>query len=178
MNPLQTRHRIARSLNLWLLVLAAGLRIQTREIQAQSFSFDDGNDTGWTRYEPLKGFGIRANFTFPAGAYRIRMDPPPDTALFDPAKFHSRRIRFTDADGEQTVSWTFGAPAPAGPTLLSALLLEGPYMPDTTGTMDAAAGTISIPVPTATRFYHLSETGTPTISSVTQSAGFLRLTFR
>ena len=53
---------------------------------AQSFSFDGGNDKGWTRYEPLKAFGIGANFTFPNRTYRIQMDPPPDPATFGPAR--------------------------------------------------------------------------------------------
>lgn len=394
---------MARLLKLWLTLITAGVGFPIGSLQAQSFSFDAGNDTGWTRYEPLKAFGINASFTFPAGAYRIRMDPPPNPALMgparagsffpaaqfdrvqveadvfgwddsqvqsvglvaragnlgpatttgytfnynarsgfhqitlvnnelpaaqvdesqcrlnadhryrfiftaagpnllgqvyastnltvplhsvagrdsshasgrtgvfafaieetsridgrfdnfrvsvpgkvratfldatpasgeafaepagtvvvrlahlettvlpetirleidgkaavfdlvdldpililthtpdaplDPAQTHAGRIRFSDADGEQSVSWTFGAPAPAGPTLLSAPLLEGPYSPDTTGTLDAGAGTISIPVPASPRYYRLSGTGAPTISSVSHSDGVLRLSFR
>lgn len=394
---------MARLLKSSLTLIAAGLWIQTGTTRAQSFSFDSGNDTGWTRYEPLKAFGINASFTFPSGAYRIQMNPPPDPSVFgparagsffptaqfervqveadvfgwdnsqvqsvglvaragnlgpgtttgytfnynarsgfhqitlvnnelpaaqvnesllrlnpdhryrfvftaagpnllgqafastnltvplhsvagrdsshasgrtgvfafaiedtsridgrfdnfrvsvpgklratfldatpasgevfaepagtvvvrlahletavlpetirleidgkaaafdlvdldpililthtpdaplDPAKAHAGRIRFSDADGEQSVSWTFGAPAPAGPTLLSASLVEGPYSPDTTGTLDAGAGTISIPVPASTRYYRLSGSGAPTISSVSQSDGVLRLGFR
>lgn len=403
MKSLEFQDTGARPLTLGFALAVAGLLTQTSAIQAQSFSFDSGNDTGWTRYEPLKAFGIGASFTFPAGAYRIQMNPPPDTAVFgparagsffpaaqfervqveadvfgwddsqvqsvglvaraanlgagtttgytfnynarsgfhqitlvndelpaaqvnesqfrlnaehryrfvftaagdlllgrvyastnltvplhsvagrdgshrsgrtgvfafaiedtsridgrfdnvavsvpgkvraafldaapapgevlgepaasvvvrlahletavltdtirlevdgksaafelvdldpililthtpdaplDPAKSHAGRIRFSDADGEQSVSWTFGAPAPAGPTLLGAPLLDGPYTVDTTGTIDAVAGTLSIPVPTTTRYYRLSGTGTPTISSVSQTGGVLRLTFR
>ena len=37
---------------------------------AQSDDFEDGNDSGWTRIDPifLAGGGTTANFAFPAGA--------------------------------------------------------------------------------------------------------------
>lgn len=39
---------------------------------AQSDNFNDGNDTGWTRYDPLAGFGLAATYSFPNGGYRMQ----------------------------------------------------------------------------------------------------------
>src|SRR6266700_6616496 len=49
-------------------------------LQAQSDNFNDGNDTGWTRYSPFDPFGAPAEFSFPNGAYRIQgaLSPAPD----------------------------------------------------------------------------------------------------
>ncbi|MEY2409568.1 MAG: hypothetical protein QOF48_2238 [Verrucomicrobiota bacterium] len=38
---------------------------------AQSDDFNDGNDTGWTRYAPLGSFGVPGFFSFPNGGYRL-----------------------------------------------------------------------------------------------------------
>ena len=48
-------------------------------LQAQSDNFNDGNDSGWTRYDPLGdlGLGPQATFTFPDGGYRIRATKNP-----------------------------------------------------------------------------------------------------
>jgi hypothetical protein len=34
--------------------------------------FNDGNDAGWTRYDPLAAFGLSAIFSFPGGGYRLQ----------------------------------------------------------------------------------------------------------
>jgi len=39
---------------------------------AQSDDFNDGNDAGWTRYDPLAGFGLAATYSFPNGGYRLQ----------------------------------------------------------------------------------------------------------
>jgi len=40
----------------------------------QSDDFDDGDDAGWTHYDPLFGYGVGGTgiWSFPAGAYRIQ----------------------------------------------------------------------------------------------------------
>jgi len=45
-----------------------------RFLPAQSLTddFNDGNDTGWTRYDPLAGFGLTATYSFPSGGYRLQ----------------------------------------------------------------------------------------------------------
>jgi hypothetical protein len=58
---------------------------------AQTDNFNDGNDTGWTRYSPLAPFGAAATYTFPNGAYRIRCPVSPDPGLLGPARAGSLR---------------------------------------------------------------------------------------
>jgi hypothetical protein len=38
--------------------------------------FNDGNDTGWTRYSPFSGFGAPASFTFPGGTTTMPSPAP------------------------------------------------------------------------------------------------------
>ncbi|HTD85979.1 MAG TPA: hypothetical protein VK850_05335 [Candidatus Binatia bacterium] len=60
---------------------------------AQSDNFDDGNDAGWTRYDPI---GI-ATFSFPNGAYRMQTPRTPNAA-FGAARAGSLRedVTYTD----------------------------------------------------------------------------------
>ena len=39
--------------------------------RGQFDDFNDGNDSGWTRYDPIGAFGNMAVYTFPHGGYRI-----------------------------------------------------------------------------------------------------------
>lgn len=41
--------------------------------QAQSYNFDNGNDTGWTHLNPLGKFGVSASYSFPDGGYRMSL---------------------------------------------------------------------------------------------------------
>lgn len=40
--------------------------------QVQSDDFNDGNDAGWQRYNPLAPFGLNATYSFPNGGYRLQ----------------------------------------------------------------------------------------------------------
>jgi len=63
----------------------------------QSDDFNDGNDTGWTRYSPLAAFGVPGVYTFPNGGYRIQVTTP--TGLADnPGRAGSVRedVTYTD----------------------------------------------------------------------------------
>jgi hypothetical protein len=53
---------------------------------AQSDDFNDGNDTGWSRYTPLAPFGTGGSFSFPAGAYRITAPASPNPEVLGPAR--------------------------------------------------------------------------------------------
>ena len=53
--------------------------------------FNDGNDTGWTRYSPLGGLGAAGEFSFPDGGYRIQAPPSPAPSLAGPARAGSFR---------------------------------------------------------------------------------------
>ena len=58
------------------LALAAGCllagSVSSAIAQVQSDDFNDGNDAGWSRYDPLAPFGLTATFSFPNGGYRIQ----------------------------------------------------------------------------------------------------------
>jgi hypothetical protein len=65
---------------------------------AQSDDFNDGNDTGWTHYDPLgaAGAGPQATFTFPNGGYRIHATRNPAIpALAGAARAGSTRENVT-----------------------------------------------------------------------------------
>jgi hypothetical protein len=50
-------------------------------------NFNDGNDTGWMRYDPLVGFGAGGAWSFPNGAYRIQTPTPsPDPGALGPPR--------------------------------------------------------------------------------------------
>lgn len=53
---------------------------------AQTFNFNAGNDTGFTRYSPLEPFGAAGTFSFPNGAYRIQAPSSPAPGSFGPAR--------------------------------------------------------------------------------------------
>ena len=70
-------------------------------VAAQVFEddFDDGNDEGWTRANPLEAAGGMTMWTFPNGnSYRIAADVSPDAPLFGPARSGSFREDVTYED--------------------------------------------------------------------------------
>ncbi len=73
-NPPRARSSWSRSplLAFPALALCCALAGAATNLFAQTDDFDDGNDTGWTRYDPLAAFGLRATYSFPNGAYRIQ----------------------------------------------------------------------------------------------------------
>ncbi len=48
--------------------------------------FNDGNDTGWTRYAPLSSFGAAATYTVTSGVYHITSAPSPNEGALGPAR--------------------------------------------------------------------------------------------
>lgn len=66
--------------NIVLTVVLIGL---ASPAHAQIFSdnFNDGNDDGWLRYQPLQPFGAPGTWLFPSGAYQIQAagSPSPGT---------------------------------------------------------------------------------------------------
>jgi hypothetical protein len=72
-----------------LAALAAVVALSIGPIaHGQTDDFNDGNDTGWTRYSPLTPFGGAGTFTFPEGGYRIQA---PNPSMFGPARVGSLR---------------------------------------------------------------------------------------
>jgi hypothetical protein len=88
------------------MLLAAGSAL------AQSDNFDDGNDAGWTRYDPLGGLGAgpRVEFTFPNGGYRISALVSPAPGAAGPARGGSFRTDVSYSNFYMSVdiiSWDF-----------------------------------------------------------------------
>lgn len=65
--------------------------------QAAGFdSFDDGNDAGWSRLDPLAEAGASAgSFTFPGGGYRLMRSPSPTPEEAGVARLGSHRPDLT-----------------------------------------------------------------------------------
>ena len=62
-------------------------------LHAQTDDFNDGNDAGWTRFNPI-GVG---SFSVVNGAYRLRTSPSPDPVNFGPGRAGSlRNVTYTD----------------------------------------------------------------------------------
>src|SRR4051812_26011423 len=71
-----------------VVALLLGLSSAAR---GQSDDFDDGDDAGWTRYDPLAAVGAAGQWTFPGGAYRIRAAVSPDPGALGPSRVGSLR---------------------------------------------------------------------------------------
>src|SRR5262249_17702429 len=72
----------ARPFVCWLLVLGPVQGGSTFRAAAQEDDFSSGNDSKWTRYNPI---GV-ASFAVVNGAYRIRTAPSPDPTTFGPGR--------------------------------------------------------------------------------------------
>jgi len=60
--------------------------------------FNDGNDQGWTRYNPLAPFGAGGSYTVSGGTYRIQAPPPPNPTVVGPGRAGSLRLDTNFAD--------------------------------------------------------------------------------
>jgi hypothetical protein len=84
------------------LVLLAAFTAAIPDAQALAITddFDDGNDTGWTRLDPIgdSAGGSYASFAFPSGGYQITALQSPNSAQYGPARAGSLRqdVDFTD----------------------------------------------------------------------------------
>jgi hypothetical protein len=84
----------------------------------QSDDFNDGNDNGWTRYDPFGGLGANiVQWSFPGGGYRIRtIAPSPNFALAGPGRGGSLRSEiYTDFYiAVDIVNWSNALPQAVG----------------------------------------------------------------
>ena len=87
-------------------------------VQAQLDDFNDGNDDGWTHYDPIAGAGAGPQdlWTFPAGGYRLQAAATPNAA-FGPGRVASLRqetnfsgffLNVDLADWNDTLTQAFG----------------------------------------------------------------------
>jgi hypothetical protein len=79
----------------WLTVLCGNAQIRDR--------FNDANDDGWTRYEPLAPFGAGGTYTFPVDpvfgpGYRIQAAVSPDPGTLGFGRVGSFRLDEYDSD--------------------------------------------------------------------------------
>lgn len=75
-------------------------------VYAQTDDFNDGNDAGWTRYDPIGSHPQLpdiATFSFPDGAYRIQTSPSPAPGTVGPGRAGSLRSDVTYNDFYITV---------------------------------------------------------------------------
>src|SRR2546426_7047920 len=99
------------------LCVAAMILWQLPAAKGQSDDFNDGDDLGWTHYDPISAVaGPRATFTVTNGAYRIRTIASPNTA-YGPARAGAVRsdVVYSDffvsvdlVDWDETVNQAFG----------------------------------------------------------------------
>jgi hypothetical protein len=68
-----------------LAALAAAL-VPAAAPAAVMDDFNDANDTGWTRYQPLEPLGAGGTYSFPNGGYRIQAPMSPAPSLAGPAR--------------------------------------------------------------------------------------------
>ena len=60
--------------------------------------FNDGNDDGWLRYQPIADFGAPGTWTFPNGAYRIQAAVTGGPSTTGPSRAGSMRPDTTSTD--------------------------------------------------------------------------------
>ena len=105
------------SLSRAALLCALAVASYTTNALAESDNFDSGNDAGWTRYNPLSGFGVPAVFSFPSGGYRIQSTAPsPSPAQLGNARVGSyRNTSYSDFYiTVDIVNWNDALPQAAG----------------------------------------------------------------
>jgi hypothetical protein len=78
--PGDLRHVVLSAAALLALVLTSATSL------AQTYDFNAGNDTGFTRYSPLAPYGAGGTFSFPTGGYRIEAPSSPAPGLAGPGR--------------------------------------------------------------------------------------------
>ncbi|MEI6358681.1 MAG: hypothetical protein WCP53_16510, partial [Verrucomicrobiota bacterium] len=91
---------------------------------------------------------------------------------------HTAKLVFSDEDGVQTFSWSFGAAATAStPVLLSAGELGEIFQPVTGAVSDTGALTFRVPVQAARRFFRVSDAKLRKVVSTSRVGGDVLITF-
>jgi hypothetical protein len=81
-----------RKVSFGILALMAGFAGSLSTSWAQSDDFNDGNDAGWTRYDPFAGAGLHiVKWEFTNGGYRIRTTAPSPSQQLGPGRAGSLR---------------------------------------------------------------------------------------
>ena len=92
----------SRPLTQWVSTLLSGAAwfLATGLVLAQSDDFNEGNDNGWTRQDPIHqaGFPSQVTFSFPNGGYRIQTAVSPAPSLVGQGRGGSLREDVTYGD--------------------------------------------------------------------------------
>lgn len=70
----------------------------TRAATVVSDDFNDGNDQGWTHYDPLASFGAPGTFTVSGGSYRLQAAISPDPGTLGAGRAGSLRLDTNSGD--------------------------------------------------------------------------------
>jgi hypothetical protein len=73
---------------LWAISVLVLVFFGTASVSGQTDDFDDGNDDGWVRFNPMQVVGAGASWTFPDGGYRLQA-PRPAVGAAGPARAFS-----------------------------------------------------------------------------------------
>lgn len=113
----QSASRKSQSVNL-IAALATMILALPAGAQFQFDDFSDGNDQGWTRYNPFAGVGANiVTWTYPSGGYRVQTTAPsPDPANLGPGRAGSLRseIYTNFYISVDLVNWNDNLPQAAG----------------------------------------------------------------
>ena len=121
--------------------------------------------------------GKAADFDTLDGNGYLQLVHSPGPAL-DPAASHTAKLVFSDEDGVQTFSWSFGAAATAAaPVLLSAGELGEIFQPVAGAVSDTGALTFRVPVQAARRVFRVSVANLRQIGSISRVGGDVLITF-
>ncbi len=88
-------------------ILMLSMASQTHAVCAADLceDFNDGDDAGWTRVDPLSPLGGGATYSFPGGnTYRISVPSSPDVLMYGQARAGSVRTDYASADFEVSVN--------------------------------------------------------------------------
>lgn len=101
-----------------LVVLAVGAAIaSSAAAQGLPDEFNSGEDSRYTRHDPLAAFGAPGTWSFPPGAYRMQAGPSPDPALLGVQRMFSTRDQVVAGNftiGINIVGWDPGVPTSIG----------------------------------------------------------------
>jgi hypothetical protein len=131
----------------------------------------------------LGTFRIPNNIRWANYRYSQLVDDAGALALVTLAGTNTLRLQIAGTPGEDSRKTMLNylmlvhAPAPAQPSVQSAVSPMGPFVTDSNATIDTAMRTVTLPASGSARFYRLSSSTALTIKSLSNSGGTVTLTY-